>query len=307
MSWRTVRLRTGAIGATFIALVLTFGAVSCQKSGAKIDIEQSKKLAGELRDNKLYRAAIEEYKGLLDRAELDNKQRGNICYLIGRVYFEDLKDFENAGAYYVRAKEYDPEASYADEASNNLVACLEKLGHLVDAKRELNAAANVTAQPKEAGDVAVAKIGGEPIWRSDVEKDIQNLPADVQKQFLSPDGKRNFVRQYVGMELMYRAAKREGYDRDPEIIRREELLTKNLLVQKYVVDKVMPEIKIDTNDVHNFYSANKADRYRNAPYDSVRAQVFMDYQNEKAQSAYGDYINRLAAGEQVEFLDQNIK
>lgn len=291
----------------FLFVLSTFVlGLSCQKSGPTIDVEQSKRLAGELRDNKLYKGAIDEYRNLLDRAALDNSQRGNICYLIGRIYFEDLRDYENAAAYYVRAKEYDPNGSYLDDASQNLVACLEKLGHMVDAKRELNAAANAVVKPHQAGDVAVAKIGTESIWRSDLEKQIQSLPAEVQKQFLMPEGKQQFLRQYVGMELMYRAAKREGYERDPEIQQKQELMTKNLLVQKYVVDKVMTDVKIDTTDVRNFYLAMKSERYRNAPYDSVKAQVFLDYQNEKAQSAFSDYVNRLAAGEQVEFLDQNL-
>ena len=292
---------------TLLISMVVLGMVSCQKSGPTIDVEKSKKLAGELRDNKLYRGAIDEYRALLDRANLENAQRGNLCYLIGRIYFDDLRDYESAATYYVKAKEYDPNGSYNDEASRNLVACLEKMGHMVDAKRELSAAANVTAQPRTAGDVAVAKIGGESIWLSDVERQIQSLPADAQKQLLSPEAKRNFVRQYVGMELMYRAAKREGYDRDPEIQRRQELMTRNLLVQKYVIDKVMPEVKIDTADVRNFYLANKEERYHGAPYDSVKAQVFLDYQNEKAESAFSDYVNRLASGEQVEFLDQNIR
>ena len=295
------------VSSILLVFTLILMVASCQKSGPTIDIEQTKKLAGELRDNKLYRGAIDEYRALLDRANLDNSQRGNICYLIGRIYFEDLRDYENAAAYYVRAKEYDPNGSYLDDASRNLVACLEKLGHLVDAKRELSAAANVVSQPRSAGDIAVAKIGNESIWQSDLDKQIQSLPANVQRQLLTPAAKREFLRQYVGMELMYRAAKREGYDRDPEIQQQQELMTKNLLVQKYVIDKVMPEVKIDTADVRNFYLARKSERYQNAPYDSVKAQVFLDYQNEKAESAFGDYVNRLAAGEQVEFLDQNVK
>lgn len=295
------------VSSTLLVFTLIVMMTSCQKSGPTIDVEQTKKLAGELRDNKLYRGAIDEYRALLDRANLDNSQRGNVCYLIGRIYFEDLRDYENAAAYYVRAKAYDPNGTYLDDASRNLVACLEKLGHLVDAKRELSAAANVVSQPRSAGDVAVAKIGNESIWQSDLDKQIQTLPADMQRQLLTPAAKREFLRQYVGMELMYRAAKREGYDRAPEIQQQQELMTKNLLVQKYVIDKVMPEVKIDTADVRNFYLARKNERYQNAPYDSVKAQVFLDYQNEKAESAFGDYVNRLAAGEQVEFLDQNVK
>jgi tetratricopeptide (TPR) repeat protein len=281
--------------------------VSCSQSGGGIDIEQNKRIAGELRDNKLFRPAIDEYKEILEKGSLDSKQKGSICYLIGRVYFEDLKDFENAASYYMRAREYDPNADYNNEASKNLVASLEKLGHLVDAKRELGEAANIKKDPQEPGDVPVAKIAGEPIWKSEIEKQIQALPAQLQKKLLNPEEKMNFIHQYVGIELMLRAAKREGYDRDPEILQRQEMAVKNLLVQKYVLDKVMPEVRIDSTDVKNFYAAHKTDMYKGQPFDSVKAQVFLDYQNVKTESAYSAYISRLAASEQVEFLDQNVK
>jgi tetratricopeptide (TPR) repeat protein len=281
--------------------------VSCNQKQGGVSVEQRTKIAGALADNKLYSAAIAEYEAILARADIDDKQRGNVSFLIARIYFDDLKDYENAAGYYVRAREYDPEGSYMSEVSPNLVACLEKMGHLVDAKRELNASANVNPSQGEPGDVEVARIGGAPIWRSEIERQIQGLPPRVQQQLLTPEAKRQFVRQYVGVELMYRAALREGYDRDPDIQRRRDLAFKNLLVDRYVVDKVMPAVKIDSSDVRNFYAANKDSRYKSMPYDSVKAQVFLDYQGQKAEAAYSDYIAKLAQSEQLEFLDQNIK
>ncbi|MEW6050575.1 MAG: hypothetical protein AB1644_05880 [Candidatus Zixiibacteriota bacterium] len=297
----------GIVGAAAYAILIVALFGSCGEKGTGVSVDQRKKIAGELRDNKLYTAAIEEYTALLDGDDLDNKQRGTISYLIGRVYFEDLKDFSSAAAYFVRAREYDPQGSYNDEASRNLVACFEKMGHLADAKRELNATTSVDAAPHQSGDVEVARIDGTPIWKSEVERQLQSLPPKAQQQFLSTEGKRQFVRQYVGIELMYRAAVREGYDRDPNIQQKRDELLKSLVVDKYVVDKVIPEVHIDTADVRNFYLANKSSRYQGAPYDSVKAQVFLDYQSEKAQTAFNDYIGRLAAGEKVEFLDQNVK
>ena len=82
---------------------------------------------------------------------------------------------------------------------------------------------------------------------------------------------------------------------------------KQLLMNKYVLEKVMPEIRIDTMDVRNFYQANKDSRYNSAPYDSVKAQVFMDYQGEKAQQAFTEYIEQLAEKEHVEIFEQNVK
>jgi len=129
----------------------------------------------------------------------------------------------------------------------------------------------------------------------------------MQKKLLTPEAKREFTHQYVGIELLYNAALRENYLSDPEIQKQQERLVKRLVVDRYVVNKVIPNIKVDTSDVRNFYVANKEARYGNKPYDSVRAEVLMDYQTEKAEAAYGDYIGRLAEVENVEFYDHRVK
>ncbi|MGH8016576.1 MAG: tetratricopeptide repeat protein, partial [Candidatus Zixiibacteriota bacterium] len=230
----------------------------------------------------------------------------SIDYLVARIYFDDLKNYEQAAAYYLRARTLSPDASFATEASRNLVTSMERMGRMIDAKRQLDAMTDIDTSPRQKGDVEVARIGGVPIWLSDVEQRIQALPPETQKSFQNAAAKREFARQYVGTELLYRAAVRDNLGEDSEIKRREQIIHKNLLVEKYLLEKVIPEIKIDSLDVKNFYKANK-DRYDNKPYDSVRAQVFLDYQTEKTQAAYSEYISKLAAVENVEFLDGNIR
>jgi len=291
----------------FSGVALSALFISCQETDYTETIKQHKAVAGEMRDIKLFKAAIDEYRAVLAIPTVDDKTRGNINYMIAKVYFEDLKDYENAAAYYLRARSFDPEGTFINEASRNLVASLEKLGHYMDARRELGAVTDINSQPKDKNDVAVAKIGGVPVWRSQIEEQIQNLPAEMQKQFMSRGAKVEFVRQYVGAELLYHAALREGFDRDPEIVKKKDMIEKRLLVEKFVLEKVMPEVKIDTLDVRNFYLANKDSRYDGAAYDSVKAQVFLDYQSDKANAAYSNYIAKLAEAEKVEFLDHNIK
>lgn len=281
--------------------------VSCKQNRGADAVERHKQLAGELRDNKLYSAAIEEYKKILDDENLDVKTRANINYLIAKVCYEDLQSYEDAAAYYVRARALDPEGSFVSEASKKLVASLEKMGHMLDAKRQLSAVTDIDAAPGVEGDVVVARIGGVPVWLSEIEQQIQALPLEMQKQFLTREAKLKFVQNYIATELLYRAAVREDYGSDPEIQRQQRLIYKKLLVDKYVLDRVMPQIHIDTADVRNYYLAHREDRYNNAPYDSVKAMVFLDYQGEKAEAAFGDYISRLAKTEKVEFLDQNVK
>ncbi|MCK4574291.1 MAG: hypothetical protein KAU36_07955, partial [candidate division Zixibacteria bacterium] len=271
----------------YILIVLSFmiilNMISCGESDSTQLVQQRKKLAGELQDSRLYAAAIEEYQKILEIDNLDIKTRANINYLIGRIYFENLRDYEQAAGYYVRARALDPDAVFVNEASKNLVASLEKMGRVLSARRELDALTDIDAGPRTSGDVEVARIGNDPIWLSEVEAQIQSLPQQLQQQYVSRESRLEFMRQYVGMELIYRAASRENFGDDPEIKKQQQQLYRQLLIDKYLADKVIPEIKIDTLDVRNFYTANKDARYEGAPYDSVRTRVFVDYQNKKAQ------------------------
>lgn len=293
----------------FIAVVTTV-IVSCdnEPDGESAElVEMRKSLAGELRDNRLYSAAIEEYRRILDNSTIDQPTRASINYLIARIYFEDLQEYEQAAAYYMRARALDPDGSFVDEASRKLVAALEKMGRTLDARRQLSSLTDVDAVQPKKGDVQVARVGGVPIWRSQIENEIQSLPPEMQQQFGTVAARVQFMHSYVAQELLYRAAVREDYGNDPEIKRRQHQLYRKLLTDQYVVDKVMPNVQVDTSDVHNYYLVHRTDRYQSAPYDSVRATVFLDYQREKMGQAFGEYIDRLALVERVEFFDQQMR
>ncbi len=297
------------IGVCVILVGIVLG--GCQEEvDTEAIIARHKKLAGELRDNGLYNAAISEYEQALASTALNDEQRANLNYLIGRICFEQTKDYERAAASYLKATSLNPEGSFTSEARRNLVASLEKIGNVVDARRQLSSATDIDAPAVPAqgqDDIAVARIGGVPIWLSQLDEELRSLPPKLQSQYSDPKAKASFMRQFVGQELLYHAALREKYDKDPEIQKKQRILQRRLLVDKYITDKVMPQIKIDTLDVINYYTANKADRYQNAPYDSVKAQVFIDYQMQKTQSAYTDYLSMLANKEKVEFYDQNVR
>lgn len=300
MKYRYLYVVMIGIGAGFLS-------GGCTKEDTGAEVEMHKTLAGELQENHLYYPAIEEYHQILQTPGLDKAKRANINYLIGKIYFDNIKDYEQAAAYYVRARALDPNASFAGEIAQNLVACLEKTGRVLDAKRELGSATSLDTTRRSPDDVPVAKIDGQPIWRSDIEAQIQQMPPALQKQMLSREARLNYIKNYVGVELLYRAAQRENYESDPAIQRQKEQLIKRLIVQKFVEQKIMPQVSIDTADARNFYLANKDTRYKGMPYDSAKAQAFMDYEGQKTESAYSDYIAKLAASSKVEMLEQNVR
>lgn len=281
--------------------------VGCSGQDISGSIDLHTKLASELINNHLYSAAVQEYQMILALPGVASEKLANVNFLIGRVYYENLRDYEQAAGYFVRAKTLDPAGSFVEEASKDLVACLERSGRVLDARRELGSVTDIDTTAHRAGDLAVAKLDGRTIWRSEVEEQIPQLPPSIQKQLLNPEAKAKYLRNYVGVELLYSAACREKMNSDPTLIRQKDQLFKKLVVQKYVETRVMPGVSIDTADVRNFYLANKDTRYKGMPFDSARAQAFMDYESQKTESAYGEYLSKLASASHVEFLDQNLK
>ena len=269
-------------------------------------IAMHKKLAADLVDNRLYQSAVDEYKEILALPGLDEKTRANIYYLIGKIYFENLQEYQNAAGYYVRANSLDPDGSFSQEASKNLVTSLEKMGRMMDASRELSSLTSIDTTAPEPGDVKVASINDDPIWLSQLDDAIQQLPASMQKQYRTHAEKAKFLRQYVAAEMMYRAALREGYDKDPEIKKQYDAMLHDLLVSKYLSEKVMKNQKIDTSDVHNFFLANKDSLYAGKDYKDVRSQVYQDYKTRKAQETLSSYLEKFMQAEKVKFYDENV-
>ncbi len=297
----------GFVVSVFTLIIMAYLMIIISNSSKSREYKTEKDLAGELADNNLYKASIEQYVKILNDPKLDATTGANIHYLIAKIYYEDLLDYENAAAHYVMARSLNPNGSFNDEAGKNLITCLEKMGRMVDAKRELDKEANIIPPEKGGGGAILARIGSDPIYMSDVDEAIQNLPPEMQKNYLTREGKLQMLNQYIATELMYKAAVREGMDRDASINKQKKQLEKQLVVEKYATGKILPQINIDTTDVHNYYLANKKDKYGDKSYDDVKTQVIMDYQQAKSQRAFADYIAKLAAMEKVQIFEENIK
>ena len=93
--------------------------------------------ANELKNKKLYTQSIEAYKNFLSVNKFSKKFRANVNYIIAEIYNNDLNDYDNALAYYIKAKYFDPHSSYLSMINQKIIQCLEKSGRTIDAKNEL--------------------------------------------------------------------------------------------------------------------------------------------------------------------------
>lgn len=301
-----VLLSAAILLAAVSVVLLIWISLSLPESPHKDIVSDARRLAGELSDNNLPQAAIEEYKKILDNSVLTGSERGSINYLIGKTYFVDLGNYQEAAAYYIRARSLDENGSYYIEAGKNLIACLEKMGRRLAARRELDSQSGSRPETATSPGKIVAKIGSYEISLTEFNRAAEALPPEMQDQISSYEGKRQFLDQLIGRELLYHAALREGFDNDSR--RRRELkdIEKEYLIQSYTREKILPAIVADTAEFRLYYKAN-LEKYDNKPLEEVGDRVRQDYMAYLSQKVVGEYIDKLTEAEPVQLFEENLK
>jgi tetratricopeptide (TPR) repeat protein len=190
------------------------------------------------------------------------EDRARVAYQMGSIYM-DLGEYEKALASFYRVDMEDPSAEVASEVGPKIVACLEHLGMTSQARYELESRTSIGGEKsddtEEGFGPVIARIGNEEIRMSAVNEALDQLPDWMRKQYESDEAKIDFVRQYIANELLYRKAKRLGYEGDPDIRVRLRDLTKQVLVQRVIMEEI-GKVIIDPRDVELYYNAYK-DRY----------------------------------------------
>ncbi|NOX37126.1 MAG: hypothetical protein GXO78_06265 [Calditrichaeota bacterium] len=312
-----IPIRVGLV--LFLTVVLSSG---CQRqSSPVVPAEQKRAFANVLYNQQLYRQAVAEYEDYLKNYNLDLREQANITYQIANIYFERLRDYENALAYYLRIKYLYPDSPLNTEVSKKIVACLERLQRSAEARQVMaQEAALVDEQkPQSRPEDVVAKIGQRTITLADLNDELRRLPDYMREQISqSRAAKVDFLKQYILQELLYDSAKRQGLDQDPEVIEGTFQAKKALMVQKLLEQEIQQRANLDryTNkDVELYYRAHR-EKYaekdeqgnikRIPPFHEIAERVAQDFIREKQQEAYQQLVDRLMKAEQVVIYEDRI-
>ncbi len=293
--------------------------VDCSKQmEPNLNKEQTRNYANELYNRQLFKQSAAEYERYLNSYPLNDTEQANISYMIGDIYFERLRDYENALAYYIRIKYLHPKEELRKEVDKKIVACLERLERTEDAEQTLKESTSLdpaAVQKKRPGAV-VARIGSREITQGDIDFELSQLPQTIRPQFNSKEKKLEFLNQYILTELLYKSAQNMGLDKDSEVIEAAFQAKKNIMVQKYLQDQIRKEVKIEPADVELYYKANK-DKYvekdkegnviREKPFEEVQQQVAQDLMVERQQDVYQRMVERLMRAEGVQVYDDVLK
>ena len=299
-----------------LGLVL-FIFASCTQSGGKLalGVEKQKEYANELKDKGLYAQAVAEFKKLQERGELSKKENANISYLIGKIYMENLNDYQNALAEFIKVKLLLPESDLSQQINMGMVECFERLGKNLDAQREMEKYSTLNQKPQRAKGTVVAKIRDRQIPTEDLDSEIRKLPAYVQDMYKEDAKKVEFLRQYIATELMYDSAKRKNFENDKDIIDRAFQAKKGLMVQKLLEEEIRSKVNITESDLKNYYEAHKKDfiekdkdkKEKQKTYAEAREDAARACMQEKQMEIYQQLINQLLKAEKVTIYDEVFK
>ncbi len=300
-----------------IAVLISGLFVACGPSGGKMTLgaEKQKEYANELKEKGLYPQAVAEFKKLQEQGNLTKKENANISYLIGKIYMENMNDYANALAEFIKVKIVLPESDLSQQINTGMVECFERLGKTLDAQREMEKYSTLNKKNQIAKGTVVAKIRNRNITKEDLDSEIRKLPSYMQEAYKEDFKKVEFLRQYIATELMYDSAKRRNFENDKDIIERAFQAKKGLMVQKLLEEEIRSKVNITESDLKNYYEAHKKEyiekdkdkKEKQKTYEEARESVGQACVQEKQQEIYQVLINQLLKAEKVTIYEEVFK
>ncbi len=270
---------------------------------SELDLSYQQDLAAELVDSKLFAQAVLEYERLLDLGGLGRKKQANVNYIIGNIYLNYLNDYENAATRFIQAKLLDPQSELKDKINKNLVICFERMGRSFEAQEQLERSTDLSqGKTEKKGGVVVARIGDREITMTDLEEQIERLPASVQIQFKDKESKLKFLQSYIGSELLYHMALRRGLDKDKDVKEGVFQLRKQMMINKLLSEEIPQDIEISESEIKLYYDAHK-EEFKDKRLNEVRPQVESELKKMKQEETYSKLVSRMMEAEQVKIFD----
>jgi parvulin-like peptidyl-prolyl isomerase len=237
--------------------------------------EQTKELAAKLAQRNLYRQSATAWQEYLTTTPLSEADRAKVLFQAGTA-------LENAGQYaeavecYYRSEMTASVAELSPQINAHVKDCLTKLGKFSALRYELMDRTSMKSS-ETAGGKVVAEIGTEKITEADldaqIERAIDNQLASVRafvtsdqlneqkkkmlEQYRTPQKKQEFLQNWLAQEALYRQALNEGMSDKPETKRVLEDVTRGVLSQQMMNERLASRIHITDADLQTYYTANK--------------------------------------------------
>ena len=282
------------------------------------DPARRREVAAKLQAAGAFDEAAAEWARYLEIADRPAAERAGIAYSLGNTLLEAGR-YERALRWFYEAESLGA-GELSDELGRRIVHCLERLGRHHAATAAMGASVALApaagdpaapADPADPADPVVARIGGDEIRRSQVERALDDGPPELRRAWSEAARRPELLRRYVAEELVWRRALKLELDDDPDVRRRHADLLKQLVVAEFVERELLAKIDVDETDLRSFYQAN-ASRYGGdeatpRPFDEVRQLVERDYRLMKLDEGYQRLVESELAAAGVELFPERLE
>lgn len=271
-------LVVAALAGTNLFVTLSPNEGGTRQASGQLSAEQIKQLAARLGQRNLHEQAAQVWENYLERTELTETERATALFQTAMA-LEKAGRYDAAIEHYYRCEMTAPVDELAPQINQHIKQCFERLGEFAALRYELMDRTSLKASAP-AGTKVVAEIGPEKITEADldaqIERSIENqlapmaafmAPEQVAEQkkralerFHDPKTKQEFLQSWLAQDILYRQALEEGLSEKPETKQLLTDLTRGLLSQELMNEKLASKINITETDLQTYYQANK-DKY----------------------------------------------
>jgi hypothetical protein len=253
--------------------------------------------------------AARYYARYLEQADISDANRAQVGLVLARLLKEDGRLEESLG-YLYRVEQWAPGSEAAKDAAPLIVEVLERLGLGQAAQTALSSRSRLDQSPASppAEGAVVAKIGNEPLTTGDLDRALEGLPPPLQEQLKDPEKRKQFLPQFVAQELLYRKAVKRSLDKDPEVRRQIDAISRQVITSRLLEEELKDKVRADAGDLRNFYQAH-ADEFKGAdgkpaPFEQVQDRVKQAYMMSKLQSLSQELLAQAQAAQEVQLFPE---
>ena len=304
-------LNTILLGCVIVILIvnLIFSITSNKHTDTKIKMttEDKLRLANEYFNNELYPEAISIYEELILEKSISQNKRANMLFTIAETYKNNLKQYDNSLATYIRLTKLFPDTQLMEDAERGKIECLDNLGRKAQAQSRLE---KIVTLGQDAKDVPatqiIAKIGDRAITHHDLNLWLNKMPKDQSQKYRSPEKKFELLKIKIADQLLYDAALRSGYDRRPEL---EEIIAnakRQILAGAYYQDHVSEGFTTSEEEIKKFHEKYREQYFDDKELDKVSDSVMTMFREFKIMDARYSLSKSLYETEKVQLFPKNL-
>ncbi len=226
------------VGAMFLGLALTWEKFS---GGSQAAAKARADYAAELMAHGLDREAADQIEQILNMTP-DSEANARYRRTLADLYMIRLGDYEKALAHLVHLRRFHPD--HASGTEDLVRRCLDRLGRVYDVQRRRLLDAGINPVKGNVASDTVVKFGNEAgISLAEVRQRLLQMGLPLK----APPAEmlNRVVQGMVGERLLRRAAERAAVDRDPKFIEQVRSFEQNLMLQRYLEEKVLKDVQVD--------------------------------------------------------------